>query len=240
MSSDGSSGANGPNAARRERVAEWIGNFVNHHTHPEWLLGLAIMLLWAVIAFANAGLLFGVGAVVFGVILHYVAMETGSHSWMWLATGAVLLYVLVAYVVVLDEIGPLALTVGGASALAYNETVRVNYMRRREAQVDPSLFIGSTVAVTVAAAVGLVGVGATVALQGEAPRAWLWMPAAILTLFTVAYVLVIAPTIRAPADSDRRWVPGARIPPPPDPIAGASGSDRGNTVRQPDSLGPRQ
>ena len=236
MPSDHPDPTNGTGRGLRRRLDDWRSNFVNHHTHPEWLLGLAIMLLWAVVAFAGGGLIFGAGAVIFGVILHYVAMESGSHTWMWLATSAVLLYVLVAYVVVLEQLGPLALTAGGASALAYNETIRVNHMRRREAAVDPSVYAGSTVAVAVAAVVGLVGVGVTVALNDEAQRAWLWMPAAILTIFAVAYVLVIVPTIRAPADSDRRWVPGARIPPPPDPTTGAghtghTGRPGGDPVR---------
>lgn len=201
-------------AGLRERLVAWRSNFVNHHTQPEWLVGLAIMLLWAVVAFANSGLVFGAGAVFFGVILHYVAMESGSHTWMWLATGAVLLYVLVAYVVLLSGIGPLALTVGGASALAYNETVRVNYMRRRDAVIDPSVFVGSAIAVAVSAGTALIGIGATVAIGDGTERAWLWMPAAVLTLSVVAFLLVIVPTIRVPANSDRRWVPGTRIPPP--------------------------
>jgi hypothetical protein len=36
----------------------------------------------------------------------------------------------------------------------------------------------------------------------------------VLTLSVVAFLLVIVPTIRVPANSDRRWVPGTRIPPP--------------------------
>ncbi len=198
----------------RQRIDAWRSNFVNHHTQPEWLGGLSIMLLSAVVAFADSGLLFGAGAVIFGVILHYVAMESGSHTWMWLATGAVLLYVFVAYVVLLSGFGPLALTAGGASALAYNETVRVNHMRRRDAKIDPSVFTGSAVAVAVSTGIGLAGIGATVAIGDGAQRAWLWMPAAALTLSVVAYLLVIVPTIRAPANSDRRWVPGMRLPPP--------------------------
>lgn len=203
-----------PRAGIRERADAWRSNFVNHHTQPEWLAGLSIMLLWAVVAFADSGLVFGAGAVVFGVILHYVAMESGSHTWMWLATAAVLLFVLVAYAVVLSDLGPLALTAGGASALAYNETIRVNYLRRRDAVIDPSVFAGSAIAVAVAAGIGFVGIGATVAIGDGTERTWLWMPAAALTLSVVAYLLVILPTIRAPADSDRRWVPGTRIPPP--------------------------
>lgn len=197
-----------------ERLEDWRANFVNHHTHPEWLGGLTIMLLWAVVAFAGSGLFFGAGAVIFGVILHYVAMETGSHTWMWLATGAVVLYVLVAYIVLLSELGPLALTIGGVSALAYNETIRVNHMRRRDAVIDPSVFVGSAVAVAVAGGVGLVGIGAAVAIGDGTQRTWLWMPVAVITLSAVAYLLVIVPTIRAPAESDRRWIPGTRIPPP--------------------------
>lgn len=201
-------------AGIRQRIDAWRSNFVNHHTQPEWLVGLSIMLLSAVVAFANSGLLFGAGAVIFGVILHYVAMESGSHTWMWLATGAVLLYIFVAYVVLLSGFGPLALTAGGASALAYNETVRVNHMRRRDARIDPSVFTGSAIAVAVSSGIGLAGIGATVAFGDGAQRAWLWMPAAALTLALVAYLLVIVPTIRAPANSDRRWVPGMRLPPP--------------------------
>ncbi len=201
-----------------ERFDGWRSNFINHHTQPEWLLGLTIMLLWAVVAFANSGVVFGAGAVVFGVILHYVAMETGSHTWMWLATAAVLLYVLVAYVVLLDSLGPLALTFGGASALAYNETVRINHRRRRDAVVDPSVFVGSTLAVAVAGMVAFLGIGASVLTDDGPERAWLWSPIAVITLIAVAYLLVIVPTIRAPSDSDRRWVPGDRIPPPPGSI----------------------
>ena len=214
MSPDGLERSRPPTTGLRGRIDAWRSNFVEHHTHPEWLIGLAIMLLWAVIAFANSGPLFGAGAVVFGVILHYVAMETGSHNWMWLATAAVLLYVLVAYLVVLESVGPLALTLGGISGLAYNETVRINHRRRRDAAIDPSVFVGSATAVAVAAGIGLLGIGAVVAIGDETEQTWLWMPAAALTLIAVTYLLVIVPMIRVPADSDRRWVPGTRIPPP--------------------------
>ncbi len=201
-------------AGMRQRFGAWGSHFVNHHTQPEWLAGLSIMLLWAVVAFADLGLLFGVGAVAFGVVLHYVAMESGSHTWMWLATGAVLLYVLVAYVSFLSDVGPIALTVGGASALAYNETVRVNHMRRRDAEIDPSVFVGSAVAIAVAGGIGLVGITAVVVIGDETPRAWTWMPAAALAVIAVTYLLVVLPTVRVPENSDRRWVPGTRLPPP--------------------------
>ena len=195
------------------RLDRWMSNFVNHHTHPEWTIGLAIMTLWAVVAFANFGLVAAAMAVVLGVMLHYVAIETGSHVWLWLATGTVLVYCLIAYAVVLEPLGPIALTLGGSSGLAYNETIRLNYSRRRNAVVDRSVFAGSALAVAVASVIGLVGIGASVLLTRTTDRTWLWMPVAVIALIAVAYALVIVPTLRAPHASSQRWIPGTRIPP---------------------------
>ena len=200
-------------AARR--IDDWLRHFVVHHTTLEWLIGLVIMLVWAVIAFASLGLLAGFAAVLFGVVLHFVAMETGSHVWLWFATAAVLVYALVAYSAVLEPLGPLMLAVGGASALAYNESVRVNYSRRRGAKVDSSVFTSSVLAVVVATITGMLGVGLAIILNNQVDRDWLWMPAAVLTLIAVAYALVILPTVRAPEISHHRWEPGTRIPPQP-------------------------
>ena len=46
-----------------------------------------------------------------------------------------------------------------------------------------------------------------------ASQTGLILPAFALRI-TSAFLLVIVPTIRVPANSDRRWVPGTRIPPP--------------------------
>jgi len=201
------------------RIDAWLGNFVTNHTTLEWLLGLAIMLVWAVIAFARFGPVSAGGAVVFGVILHYVAMETGSHAWLWFATGTVIVYALVAYGAVLEPLGPLALTAGGASALAYNETVRLNYARRRDAAIEPAVFVGSTVAVAAASMTGVIGIGLAVIVISQSERDWVWMPAAVITLMLVAYALVILPTVGTHESSGQRWVPGRRLPTPTSPTS---------------------
>lgn len=205
----------GPLQRLGRRINGWLSHFVVHHTSLEWLIGLVIMLVWAVIAFVTYGLIAGVAAIIFGLVLHFVAMETGSHVWLWLATAVVLVYAIVAYNTVLESVGPVALAIGGASALSYNESVRINYARRRNAVIDPSVFASSTISVAIATVTGVVGIGIAVMVSNQIERNWMWMPAAAVTVIAVAYTLVIVPTIRAPQTSHQRWEPGSRIPPQP-------------------------
>jgi hypothetical protein len=193
----------------------WVGNFVTHHTTTEWLIGLAIVLVWAVVAFASVGPMAALTAVAIAMVLHYLAMETGGHVWLWLATAVMLLFVIVAYSTTLHPIGPLSLALGGAMALAYSETIRLNYARRRKAVVDPGVFLGSAIAVAVATLVGIAGVAISLVLSAEAGRSWMWMPIAGLALMTAAYAVALVPTRQAPASSRQRWEPGTRIPPQP-------------------------
>ena len=198
-----------------DSVNRWISNFVVHHTTTEWLVGLAIILIWAVIAFASIGPAAALAAVTFAIVLHYVAMETGSHVWLWMATTVMLLFVLVAYASVLNNIGPMALAIGGAMVLIYNESIRLNYNRRRDAVVDSGVFAGSAIATVIATVIGIVGIGASVLLGGQSERNWLWMPAAVITLMIVAYAVTLIPVRQAPPTSRQRWEPGTRIPPRP-------------------------
>jgi len=193
----------------------WVGNFVTHHTTTEWLVGLAIILTWAVVAFASIGPVAALAAVLSAVVLHYVAMETGSHIWLWIATTVMLVFVIVAYNTVLDRLGPTSLAIGGAMALAYNEAVRLSYNRRRDAVVDSGVFIGSVIALVVATVVGIGGVGLSLLLTSQPERSWVWMPAAVLVLMIVSYAVVLLPTRQLSQTNQQRWEPGTRIPPQP-------------------------
>ncbi|MDH3296572.1 MAG: M48 family metallopeptidase, partial [Acidimicrobiia bacterium] len=209
-------------------VNQWVGNFVTHHTTTEWLVGMAIILTWAVVAFASISPIAALTAVMFAVILHYIAMETGNHVWLWLATAVMLLFVIVAYSTVLQPLGPVVLAVGGAMTLAYNEAIRLNYFRRRRAVVDPGVFVGSIIATAVAAVVGVAGIAVSVLLSAGVGRSWVWMPAAVVTLMTVAYAAALLPARQAPRSSSQRWEPGTRIP--PQPLAGGNGSTTPGTA----------
>lgn len=182
---------------------------------PESMAAALIMTVWAALAGLAAGTLGVLLALLVAWFLHGAAVETGSHVSLWLATAGLLILVVVASAVTLDGLHPVLLAGAGATVLAHNELIRLNYTRRRLADVDPEVFRSSSVAITVAGVLAVVGVAAANGLSSGDERSWLWMPVATGALMLIGLGLSLLPTWRAPEASRQRWLPGERIPPPP-------------------------
>ncbi len=194
-----------------------IEHVAAHHRAPELVLAVLIMVAWTVIAYLPFGPTILVIALVLMITLHYVAADTGRYSWLWLATGALLLCVVVAYTVDggLGRWGPLALAAGGSTVLIYNECVRLNHLRRRNPVIGPSIYPAAAGAVGVSCLLG--GAGAALALEliDRGDRPFFWLPITAGVLFAVTVGLLVVPGRLAPHSSRERWRPGVRIPPAP-------------------------
>lgn len=182
---------------------------------PESMAAALIMTVWAALAGLSAGTLGVVVALIVAWFLHGAAVETGSHVSLWLATAGLLILVVVASSVTLDGLHPVLLAGAGATVLAHNELIRLNYTRRRRAEVDPEVFRSSGVAITAAGVMAVAGVALANGLAADDQRSWLWMPLATGALLLLGIGLSLLPTWRAPEASRQRWLPGERIPPPP-------------------------
>lgn len=194
-----------------------VGHLADHHRAPELVLAVCIILVWTIVAYLPLGATFLTIALVLMVILHYLAADTGRFSWLWLATGALLLCVIVASAGggVLAGRGALLPAVGGSTALVYNECIRLNHLRRRDAVIGPSIYPAAAVAVGVSCLIGGGGVALAFGLVEGGTRPWFWLPIAALALFAVTVGLLVVPTRLAPHGSRQRWKPGARVPPAP-------------------------
>lgn len=182
---------------------------------PESMIGALIMTVWSALVGMEAGTIGLVAALVVGWALHAAAVETGSHVALWLATAGLLIMVVVASASTFDGLPPVLLAAAGTTVLAHNELVRLNYTRRRRAEIDDEVFPTSALAVAAAGLLGVVGVAVAQVLGGSSDRTWLWMPVATGVLMAIAFGLSTLPTRRAPEASRERWNPGARLPPPP-------------------------
>jgi len=187
---------------------------------PETGLALLIALVWALLASLQ---LLPIPLVVFIVVLtagiHLVTVDAGNFSLLWIATGWIVLLIVVSTRSALDDPDPLLFTVAGFTALTYNELIRLAFARRRAAKVDRSVFASSTVGLALVGLVSIVGIGLSAPLVETTGRSWLWMPLAIAVITAIGLAFVIAPTIRAPAAHKDRWQPGDRIPPRREPDA---------------------
>lgn len=213
------------------RFGQAVVDRIVHHARlladPESMAAALIMTVWAALAGLAAGTIGVVIAVLVAWFLHGAAVETGSHVSLWLSTAGLLILVVVASAVTLDGLHPILLAGAGTTVLAHNELVRLNYTRRRRADVSPSVFQSSAIAVTVAGVLAVVGVSVASGLAADDGRTWLWMPVATGALLVIGIGLSLLPTWRAPEASRQRWLPGERIPPPP---PSTSGSDSTSAV----------
>ena len=206
-------------STRLQRFNDRFISFLVHHVNqlkdPESMIALFIATLWAVFAGAWGG---WVVILIFAVIiwtLHVLSVETGSHVVLWLTTSALLVLIIIGSEATFGGLSAVLLAAGGATALAYNELVRLNYTRRRNAVVDESVFVASALGLGGAAGIGIIGVGLAQAFADGQERTWVWMPAAVGALMLVGFALAIGPIRRANEASKQRWQPGERIPPQP-------------------------
>jgi hypothetical protein len=202
-------------AARGRGVVRGVERHARLLGDPESMVAALIMTIWSVLAGFESGTVGVLIILAIGWFLHVTAVETGSHVTLWLATAGLLILIVVASITTLDDLPPVLLATSGATALTHNELVRLNYARRRRAEVDPEVFRTSAVALTLAGVLGVVGVALADAAGGTGDRTWLWMPAATGALMAIGFGLSLLPTRRAPEASRERWKPGERLPPPP-------------------------
>ncbi len=209
-----------------EGLARWfhgLGDrlieFTLHHVmllkDPESMIALFIATLWAVFAGAWGG---WVAILIFATIiwvLHVLSVETGNHVVLWLTTAALLVLIVIGSEATFGGLSPVLLAAAGASALAYNELVRLNYTRWRNAVVSESVFQASALGLAAAAGVAVIGVGLAQAFADGSDRNWLWMPGAVLALMVIGFGFSIWPARRSNEASKQRWQPGERIPPQP-------------------------
>ncbi len=198
-----------------QRLVDLIVRHARLLGDPESMGAAVIMTIWAVLAGQAAGTLGVVLAVAVAWFLHAAAVETGSHVSLWLSTAGLLILVVVAAAVTLQGLHPVLLAGAGATVLAHNELVRLNYTRRRRAEVDPEVFRSSSIAITLAGVLAVIGIAVANGLATGDERTWLWMPIATGAIMVVGLGLSLLPTWRAPEASRQRWLPGERIPPPP-------------------------
>ena len=179
----------------------------------EALLGAIIIAVWSV---AATGLIAPpvVTLIVVGVslLLHFVAVDSGSFVVLWIMTGWLLALIVISSQSVLEGAHPLVFTIAGVSALAHNELIRAGYNRRRNASVDDEVFVSSAVGVGLAGLIAVIAIGITTPLATSGGgRSWLWMPVAAGVITLAVLALTVLPTIRAPHPNKERWQPGDRL-----------------------------
>ena len=204
----------------RER---WLERF-SWLAWPESLLGTMIVTTWSgIIAFA-AGFSFGLPGVIIltvilasaGVLIHLAVVLSGSHFLWGLTTSGVFLVALLGMIAISGG-SPWSLLIMSLTVVGYHETVRLSFGRRRDADIDDSVFAGSGSAMAVTALVSLVGFGGISFLFGNETN-WLWVPVSVGILATLGLVGIFVPKFRLPKrrlSHGQRWKPGERIPPPP-------------------------
>ena len=188
----------------------------NRFATTEVIAGAVIMVTWSLLATIGARWLpITLIAVAIGLWLHLAAVETGSHLMMWMATGLVLGYVVLADAGFFGGLSAASYTAAAVSAVVHNELIRVSHARRRRGLIQDLVF--QKVAVGLAlVAVTTVGSMAVAQRLAEADdRAWWWMPVAIGVVLVLGAILSIAPARNAPPGQRDRWRPGDRIPPQP-------------------------
>ncbi|MEM7323657.1 MAG: hypothetical protein AAF531_11280 [Actinomycetota bacterium] len=197
------------------RCRDWVVHHGSLLADPESMVAWFIITLWCVLAGLEGGLITMLILLAVGWFVHAAAVESGSHALLWLATAMVLVLVVVTSQFTFDGLPPVLLAAGGATALAHNELVRLNYARRRNAQIHEAVYHASGLALASAVGVGVIGVALVQAFANGGQRTWLWMPAAVGLLMLVGFGLSLGPLRRANDASKERWLPGGRIPPQP-------------------------
>lgn len=209
-----------------DRLAHWfdglwgriVGATIRHARllgDPESMVGALIVTVWSALVGMEGGVVGLLFALAIGWFLHAAAVETGSHVALWLSTAGLLIMVVLASAGTFGGLPPALLAMAGTTVLAHNELVRLNYTRRRRAEIDDEVFRASGLAVAAAGILGVIGVVVAQLLGGSGERTWLWMPVATGILMLVGFGLSTLPTRRATEASRQRWNPGARLPPPP-------------------------
>lgn len=204
-----------PSAGLLERINNRILFHVRLLADPESMLGWFIVTIWAVLAGLDGQLLALVVLIAVAWFIHGLAVETGNHVMLWMATAMLLILIVLASELTFNGLGPLALAAAGSTALVHSELIRLNFARRRNATIDRSIYASSTLALGATAVIGLVGVALVEGFSAGSNRPWLWMPLAVAGILAIGYALTLIPARGSVAANRQRWEPGTRIPPQP-------------------------
>lgn len=198
-----------------DRLVAFVLRRVDRGTDPESMIGAFIVTVWTVLAGMWGGWILIL--ILLGMVwtLHIIAVESGNHVVLWLTTSALLMLIVIASQTVFGGLPPILLAAAGATALAHNELVRLNYSRRRGAVVHDAVFHASALALTGASVIGIIGVALAEVARSGGERSWLWMPVAVVALMLIGYGLSIGPARKTAKANAERWQPGDRIPPQP-------------------------
>ena len=198
-----------------DRMVRTLGRHGKLLKDPESLAASFIALFWVVMAGAFGGWLAILILLLITGAVHIPAVETGNHVSLFLATSWLLVVIVMASEITFNSLPPILLAVAGATALAYNELVRINYLRRRNAVIQTEVHVAAGMAVGLASVIGIVAIVVSQMFAAGENRNWLWLPLAAVALMSVGFVLSIVPVRKANEASKERWAPGDRIPPQP-------------------------
>lgn len=180
----------------------------------EFILATLILAIWVVMGTLGSVILLAI-VLGLGLWLHVGTAENGSHLLVWLSTGYVFVWMLLASQFTFIGAGPMSLGVGAMTTLVYNELLRLHLARRRQAVIDEDVYVGSAIGLGLVGLVSVAGIALAAAFQGQEDRSWLWMAAALAVLFAGAVLMTAVPKRRVPGGTSGRWRPGDRIPPQP-------------------------
>lgn len=186
---------------------------------PEFIVASGILAFWtlALVPFGDPLFTMIAWFVVFGIgeWLLYMAVRDGSHGFLTFAAGYTL-SLGVSAVVARDWLMPISLVIAGLSALLVTDLVRINFGRRRGAEL-PSALISSTLLAT-----GLVGFASllsfslvTALADESADRSWMWVPAISGALVVLTAVVTFMLSRSSARSEIRGWKPGETMLPPP-------------------------
>ncbi|MEM9131444.1 MAG: hypothetical protein AAF962_06495 [Actinomycetota bacterium] len=181
---------------------------------PEFILATLILTIWVVMGTLGSLILLVI-VLGFGLWIHVGTAENGSHLLVWMATGYVFLWMLLASQFTFIGAGAMSLGVGSMTTLIYNELLRLHLTRRRQAVIDEDVYVGSAVGLGLVGVVSVIGIALASAFDGDGDRSWLWMAAALAVVFIGAVLMTAVPRRRVPGGASGRWRPGDRIPPQP-------------------------
>ncbi len=198
-----------------DRVTAFFARHIPLLIDPESVVAAFIMTFWSVITGAQGGwitilMLFGSS-----MLLHIVTIEHANYVLTWMTNSWLLLLVVLGAELTFDGLPHWLLAVAGTSVLGYNELLRINQLRRRNAVIHEQVFHAAGLAVGGAGLLATVGIAVAQVLDIGGGRNWLWLPAAVFVLLAIGFLLTVGPT-RGRSEADKeRWEPGERIPPQP-------------------------
>lgn len=189
---------------------------LNRFAAPEVLIATFIVVMWALLATLASGSIVVIGFVIgLGLWVHLSAVESGNHSLLWIATGMVLAFIVVAANTWFDGLEPVSYTVAAVIALSHNELVRLNHARRRSGAVDEAVYVSVAIGLGVVGLISVGAIGLAQQMNQGTDRTWLWMAAAAALITTMAVLLTVLPARNDSPAVRGRWRPGDRIPPQP-------------------------